>query len=59
MVTEDDTAFPKESRESLMSKTNLSGHGFQGPAGSVSGLRSLKDIFGCSRRLLQLAPPMV
>lgn len=59
MVTEDDTAFPKETREPLTSKTHLSGHGFQGPADSVSGLRSLKDVFGCSRCLLQLAPPMV
>lgn len=32
VVPEDDTAFPKETRESLMSKTNLPGHGFQRPA---------------------------
>lgn len=28
VVTEDDTAFPKETGESLMSKTNLTGHSF-------------------------------
>lgn len=31
-VPEDDTTFPKETGESLMSKTNLPGHGFQRPA---------------------------
>ncbi len=56
MVAEDDTAFSQEARESLVSNANLSGHSLQGRAGSVSGFRSLKDAFGCSRRLLWVAP---
>ena len=59
MVTESDTAFPKETRESLMSKTNLTGHDFQGLADSVGGLRSLEETFGDPRRLLRLTPQMV
>ena len=59
MVTEDDTAFPKETRESLMSNTNLAGHDFQGLTGSVCGLCSLEEIFGGPRRPLRLAPPMM
>lgn len=59
MVPEDDTAFPKETRESLMSKTNLPGHGFQRPARCLGGFRSLKNVFGCSRRPLRMAPPTV
>ncbi|QIR70854.1 hypothetical protein HBK84_05960 [Kocuria sp. KD4] len=42
-----------------MSEANLSGHNFQGPAGSVGGFRSLEEVFGCSRRLLWMAPPTV
>jgi len=56
---EDDTAFPKETRESLISRTNLAGHGFPGLAGSVGGLRSLEETFGGPRRLLRLALLMV
>lgn len=55
MVPEDDTAFPKETRESLMSKTNLPGHGFQRPARCIGGFRSLKNVFGpdsCHFRLI-------
>lgn len=52
VVAEDDTAFSQEARESLVPKANLSGHNFQGPAGSVGSLRSLEEVFGCSRRLL-------
>jgi len=48
-----------DERESLMSKTDLSGHGFQRPARSIGGFRSLKEVFGCSRRLLRLVPPAV
>lgn len=59
MVTEGGAAFPKETSEPLMSKTNLTGHGFQRPARSVGGFRSLKDLFGCSRRLLRLVSPAV
>ena len=59
MVTENDTAFPKETSEPLVSKTNLSGHGLQRPACSVSGFRSLEEVFGCSRRLLWVARPAV
>lgn len=58
-VAEDDTTFSQEAREPLVSKTNLSGHGFQGPAGSVGGFHSLEEAFGCSRRLPWLAPPAV
>ena len=57
MVTEDDTAFPKETSEPLVSNANLSGHSFQRLAGSVGGFRSLEEVFGCSRRLLWMAPP--
>lgn len=59
MVAEDDTAFSQEASESLVSKANLSGRGFEGPAGSVGGFRSLEEVFGCSRRLLWLASPAV
>ena len=47
MVAEDDTAFSQEASESLVSKANLSGRGFEGPASSVGGFRSLKKVFGC------------
>ncbi|GAA3514369.1 hypothetical protein GCM10022294_25790 [Dietzia aurantiaca] len=44
MVAEDDTAFSQEARESLVSEANLPGHSFQGPAGSISGFRSLEEV---------------
>jgi len=47
VVAEDDTAFSQEASESLVSKANLSGRGFEGPASSVGGFRSLKKVFGC------------
>lgn len=59
MLAEDDTASPKETRESLMSEMNLPGHSLQGPAGSVSGFRALEEVCGRSRRLLRLVPPAV
>lgn len=59
MVTEDDTAFSQETSESLVCEANLSGHYFQGRAGSVGGFRSLEEVFGRSRRLLWMAPPTV
>ena len=59
MVAEDDTAFSQEASESLVSKANLSGRGFEGPASSVGGFRSLKKVFGCPRCLPWLASPAV
>ena len=56
MVAEDDAAFSHEARESLVSEANLPGHSFQGPASSISGLHSLEEVFGCSRRLLWVVP---
>lgn len=57
MVPEDDTAFPEESSEPLVSKTDLPGHSFQRPAGSVSGFRSLKKVVGRPWCLPWLASP--
>ena len=59
MVTEDDTVFPKDTSEPLVSNANLSSHSFQRPADSVGGFRSLEEVFGCSRRLLWMAPSTV
>ena len=57
VVPEDDTAFLEETSEPLVSKTDLPGHGFQRPAGSVSGFRSLKKVVGGLRCLPWLASP--
>ena len=53
MVAEGDAAFSQEMRESLVPKANLSGHSFEGPAGSVGSLRLLKEVFGCPQLLLR------
>lgn len=37
----------------------MPGHSLQGPAGSVSGFRSLEEVCGRLRRLLWLVPPAV
>lgn len=55
-VVEGETTFLQEAREPLVSNANLSGDGFQGPAASVGGFRSLEELFGCSRCGLWVVP---
>ena len=58
-IAHHDAAFSQEARGSLVSKADLTGHGFEGLAGSVGGFRSMEEVFGCSRSLLWVARPAV